>query len=257
MNLLEIRDVVMRFQGVAAVDRATLDVAEGSISALIGPNGAGKTSLFNAVSGFARADSGSVRYRGRRIDRLPPHRVARAGLVRTFQQPRILRRLTVLENLLLAGPGQPGESLWRALMPGADRRDRQLRVHALELLALVRLEDRADAYAGVLSGGQRKLLEFVKALMAEPRLVLLDEPLAGVNPTLRELLLERLLQARASQGTTFLVIEHDLDSVMRVSDEVAVMSQGRVIFHGSPEAARRDPAVVDAYLGPGAVERPA
>lgn len=248
-RLLEVRDIVKRFQGVAAVDRATLNVAEGSITALIGPNGAGKTSLFNIVSGFARADSGSVRYRGRSIARLPPHRVARAGLVRTFQQPRVLRRLTVLDNLLLAGRRQPGESFWRALAPGAGRRDRELRRRALELLALVRLEDRADAYAGVLSGGQRKLLEFVKALMAEPLLVLLDEPLAGVNPTLRELLLQRLREVRASGGITFLVIEHDLGSVMRVSDEVAVMSQGRVIFQGPPDATRRDPAVIDAYLG--------
>lgn len=248
-RLLEVRDIVKRYQGVAAVDRATLNVAEGSITALIGPNGAGKTSLFNIVSGFARADSGSVRYRGRSISRLPPHRVARAGLVRTFQQPRVLRRLTVLDNLLLAGPRQPAESFWRALAPGAGRRDQELRRRALELLALVRLDDRAEAYAGVLSGGQRKLLEFAKALMAEPLLVLLDEPLAGVNPTLRELLLQRLREVQAGGGITFLVIEHDLGSVLRVSDEVAVMSEGRVIFQGSPEATRRDPAVIDAYLG--------
>ncbi|MGI8562518.1 MAG: ABC transporter ATP-binding protein [Candidatus Dormibacter sp.] len=248
-RLLEVRDIVKRYQGVAAVDRATLNVAEGSITALIGPNGAGKTSLFNIVSGFARADSGSVRYRGRSISRLPPHRVARAGSVRTFQQPRVLRRLTVLDNLLLAGPRQPAESFWRALAPGAGRRDQELRRRALELLALVRLDDRAEAYAGVLSGGQRKLLEFAKALMAEPLLVLLDEPLAGVNPTLRELLLQRLREVQAGGGITFLVIEHDLGSVLRVSDEVAVMSEGRVIFQGSPEATRRDPAVIDAYLG--------
>ena len=161
--ILEVRDVVRRFGGVRAVDGASLDVEEGSITALIGPNGAGKSTLFNVVSGFLRAEHGTVTFEGKRIDRSPAYRIARGGLVRTFQMPRTLARLSVLDNMLLAAP----------------RPER-----ARELLALVRLESHADDYAGVLSGGQRKLLDFARVLMAEPRLVLLDEPMAGVNPAL-------------------------------------------------------------------------
>lgn len=249
LALLEVRDVVKRFRGVIAVDRATLDVAEGSITALIGPNGAGKTSLFNVISGFTRPDAGLVLFAGRPIQREPVHRIARRGLARTFQQPKVLRRLTVLDNMLLAAHGHPGESFWRALLPRASQRDRELAGLAQELLALVGLEGRASDLAGVLSGGQRKLLEFARALMTEPRLVLLDEPLAGVNPVLRELMLKRIEQVRRERGVTFLVIEHDLESVMRISDSVAVMSEGGVIFTGDGAAARADRRVVDAYLG--------
>ena len=247
--LLDVNGVVKSFGGAPAVDGASLTVEENSITALIGPNGAGKTSLFNVVTGFEKADAGHVTYDGRRIDRLPAYRIARAGLVRTFQQPRVLRRLSVLENMLLTAPDQPAESFFRALAPGAGRADQALAEKALALLDLVRLADRAGEYAGMLSGGQRKLLEFSRALMAEPRLMLLDEPLAGVNPALRELMLERIQHLRSGKRITFLVIEHDLESVMRVSDTVAVMNLGRVIFTGPPRAAQRDPAVVDAYLG--------
>lgn len=248
-ELLGVSGVVKSFGGAAAIDGASLSVEASSITALIGPNGAGKTSLFNVVTGFERADAGHVTYAGHRIDRLPAHRIARAGLVRTFQQPRVLRRLSVLENMLLPAPHQPAESFFRALGPGAGRADKALAGKALKLLELVRLAERAGDYAGVLSGGQRKLLEFSRALMAEPRVMLLDEPLAGVNPALRELMLERIQQLRSKEGITFLVIEHDLESVMRVSDTVAVMNLGRVIFAGPPHAAQRDPGVVDAYLG--------
>jgi branched-chain amino acid transport system ATP-binding protein len=248
-ELLEVDGVVKRFQGVPAVDGASLAVAEHSITALIGPNGAGKTSLFNVISGFSRPDSGRVLFAGRPIQGRPVHGIARLGIARTFQQPKVLRRLTLLENMLLAAQDQPGESLWRAILPGAARRDRELGVRARELLQLVGLEARAGDLAGVLSGGQRKLLEFARALMAEPRLVLLDEPLAGVNPILRELILKRLEEVRSQRGVTFLVIEHDLQSVMRVSDSVAVMNEGRVIFTGTANAARQDRRVVDAYLG--------
>ena len=248
-ELLEVSGVDKSFGGVPAVAGASLAVEAGTVTALIGPNGAGKTSLFNIVTGFERPDAGEVTFAGRRIDRLPPHLIARAGLVRTFQQPRVLRRLTVLENMLLAAPGQPAESLLRALAPNAGRRDRELTGKAAELLRQVGLEERASDYAGVLSGGQRKLLEFSRALMAGPRLLLLDEPLAGVNPVLRELLLDRLQDLRSEGKITFLIIEHDLESVLSISDAVAVMNLGRVIFRGSPEAAQRDPAVVDAYLG--------
>jgi neutral amino acid transport system ATP-binding protein len=247
--LLEVEGVVKRFAGVPAVNGASLVVADHSITALIGPNGAGKTSLFNVISGFSRPEAGRVLFAGVPIEGKPVHSIARLGIARTFQQPKILRRLTLLDNMLLAAPDQPAESFWRALLPDASRRDRELEGQARELLRLVNLEERAADLAGVLSGGQRKLLEFARALMTEPRLILLDEPLAGVNPILRELMLERLVQVRRERSVTFLVIEHDLESVMRVSDSVAVMNEGHVIFSGDGAAAREDPGVVDAYLG--------
>jgi ABC-type branched-subunit amino acid transport system ATPase component len=239
-----------RFGGVPAVNAATLAVASGSITALIGPNGAGKTSLFNLISGFQRPDLGHVTFSGRRIDRLPVHEIVRAGLVRTFQQAKILRRMSVLENMLLAAPRQPGESLWRLPLPRASvRRERELVRKAVDILHSVRLEKHASDYAGTLSGGQRKLLEFARVLMTEPRMVLLDEPMAGVNPALRQQLLTQIVTSRKERNITFFLIEHDLESVMAVSDTVAVMNAGRVIFSGSPREVQGNIDVIDAYLG--------
>ena len=249
--LLETRGVRKQYGGVQAVDAATLSVEPRSITALIGPNGAGKTTLFNVVSGFTRPDAGSVLLGGERIDGRPPHAIARRGLVRTFQTPKALTRMSVLENMLLAAPRQPGEHVWRLLAtPRAGRlREREIRERAFELLRLVRLDGLAMDYAGTLSGGQRKLLELTRALMAEPRLVLLDEPMAGVNPTLGVQLLDRMQALREEHGLTFLLIDHDLDAVMAVSDRMIVMNEGRVIAVGSPAEIRVDPLVADAYLG--------
>jgi ABC-type branched-subunit amino acid transport system ATPase component len=253
--ILDIRGMVKHFCGVPAVNAASLSVAQGSITALIGPNGAGKTSLFNVISGFQRAERGEVRFQGQRIDGLPAYKIARAGLVRTFQTTKILRRMTVLENMLLAGPSQPGESLWRVVFPGPNsRRERELQEKAWELLCSVKLDSLAHAYAGRLSGGQRKLLEFARALMTEPRMLLLDEPMAGVNPALRDQLLEQMLAIREREGMTFLIIEHDLETIMSVSDTVAVMSEGRVIFVGAPDEAQQNEDVINAYLGTRAQE---
>ncbi len=246
---LEVREVVRAFGGVRAVDGATLDVEPGSITGLIGPNGAGKSTLFNCVSGFLRPEAGRVLLGGVRIDRRPPHRIARTGLVRTFQTPRTLTRMTVLENVLLATPRHPGEQLGGALAGRARRRERDARGRAAELLELVRLDGHADALAGTLSGGQRKLLDLVRALMAEPRILLLDEPMAGVSPALRVQLLEHVLSLREQAGVTFLIVEHDLDFVMRACDRVIVMNGGRVIAQGTPDEVRVDERVVDAYLG--------
>jgi ABC-type branched-subunit amino acid transport system ATPase component len=243
--MLRVEGVVRAFDGVRAVDGATLAVEQGSITGLIGPNGAGKSTLFNCVSGFLRPDAGRVLLEGRRIDRRAPHRIARAGLVRTFQTPRALARMTVLENVVLGTPRHPGERLGGR---GA-RREHEALARARELLALVRLEGHADALAGTLSGGQRKLLDLVRALMAEPRLLLLDEPMAGVSPTVRVQLLEHILALRERAGLTFLIVEHDLDFVMRASDRVIVMADGRVIAEGTPDEVRADARVVDAYLG--------
>jgi len=246
---LHVHDVVRAFGGVRAVDSASLEVEAGSITGLIGPNGAGKSTLFNCISGFLRPQSGRVLLDGKRIDRRTPHRIAQAGLVRTFQTPRALTRMTVLENVMLAAPRHRGERLGGSLAVSARRREREVRTRAAELLGLVRLDGHAAALAGTLSGGQRKLLDLVRALMAEPRILLLDEPMAGVSPTLRVELLDHILALRKRDGITLLIVEHDLDFVMRASDRVVVMNDGRVITQGSPDEVRTDERVVDAYLG--------
>ena len=246
---LQVEDVVRAFGGVRAVDCARLEVEAGSITGLIGPNGAGKSTLFNCISGFLRPQSGRVLLDGRRIDRRTPHSIARAGLVRTFQTPRALTRMTVLENVMLAAPRQRGERLGGSLRPSARRREHEVRERAAQLLELVRLDADAPLLAGTLSGGQRKLLDLVRALMAEPRILLLDEPMAGVSPTLRVELLEHILALRERDGITLLIVEHDLDFVMRASDRVIVMNDGKVIAQGSPDEVRADERVIDAYLG--------
>jgi neutral amino acid transport system ATP-binding protein len=251
--LLEVADVSKHFGGIHAVRGATLDVRRGSITALIGPNGAGKTTLFNIVSGFLRADAGRIEYDGRSIFRRPAHRIARAGMVRTFQITKALAAMPVIDNMMLAAPGQPGERLLNVVArPRAScRREREVCSEAFELLELFGLADKADEYAGTLSGGQRKLLELARALMVQPRLVLLDEPMAGINPTLGARLLEHVELLRERDGMTFLFIEHDMDVVMRHAERVIVMAQGAVIADGPPAEIRRDRAVIDAYLGTG------
>ena len=251
MSLLEVRGVTRSFGGVRAVDNASFDVAAGSITALIGPNGAGKSSLFNIVSGFLRAERGSVTFGGRTIERRAPHRIAQAGLVRTFQTPRALTKMSVLENVLLAAPHHPGERLGRVFATPRTTRSHESGAEreARRLLKLVRLDRQADDYAGTLSGGERKLLDFARVLMTEPRLILLDEPMAGVNPTLGRQLLEHIVEVRGKRGVTFLLIEHDLDLVMRASDTVVVMNEGRILTAGTPDEVRSDERVVDAYLG--------
>jgi ABC-type branched-subunit amino acid transport system ATPase component len=250
-GLLEVRDLSHSFGGVRAVDGASFAVERGSITSLIGPNGAGKSTVFNIVAGYLRGDSGSVLLDGRRIERLPAYRIARLGLARTFQTARALGRMSVLENVVLAAPGHPGERLGGAVLHRRASRvfEERARERALELLTLVRLDGLAGDYAGTLSGGQRKLLDFARVLMTGPELLLLDEPMAGVTPVLREQLLEHILDLRRETGVTFLLVEHDMDVVMRASDHVIVLANGRVICEGTPDEVRRDPRVIDAYLG--------
>jgi neutral amino acid transport system ATP-binding protein len=256
--LLVVDGISRQFGGVRAVDHASFDVQPSSITGLIGPNGAGKTTAFNLISGFLKVHGGTISFDGQRIDRRPSHTIARAGLVRTFQIPRVLTRMTVLENMLLAAADQPGEFLGAALfVPGVvRRREREVREQAHEILELVRLSRLARDFAGTLSGGQRKLLEFGRALMTRPRMVLLDEPMAGVAPALALQLLEHILELRAARGTKFLLIEHDMEAVMAISDHVIVMDEGRVIARGLPEQIQNDERVIDAYLGHRGVPQP-
>ena len=249
--ILTVEDVYVRFGGVHAVDGAGFQVQRGSVTALIGPNGAGKTTLFNVLTGFQRSERGHVIYDGARVTRRGPHAIAARGMVRTFQLTKTLAALTVLENMLIAAQRHPGERLTTVFArPRAwRRRESEACAQALELLDTFGLADKAGDHAGTLSGGQRKLLELARALMVEPRLLLLDEPMAGVNPSLGRRLLEHMERLRVEQGVTFLFIEHDMEVVMNHSDRVIVMADGRVIADGEPQAVRADRRVIDAYLG--------
>ena len=254
--LLEIEDVVKRFGGIRAVNGATMNVRDGSITALIGPNGAGKTTLFNLVTGFYRGDRGSVTFAGEGVFGDPPYELARKGMVRTFQITKALAAMPVIDNMMLAAPNQPGERLRNLLFrPATVRaREKEVRGEAMALLDLFDLAKLADAYAGTLSGGQRKLLELARALMAGPKLLLLDEPMAGINPTLGARLLEHMQALRREMGVTVLFIEHDMEVVMNHSDRVIVMAEGRVIAEGEPHEVRKDKRVIDAYLGETAID---
>jgi neutral amino acid transport system ATP-binding protein len=249
--ILVLEAVGKRFGGLRAVDGASFAVAAGSITALIGPNGAGKTTVFDLISGYERPDSGAIRFEGRRIDGLASYRIARRGLVRTFQLTRIFPAMSVRDNMLIGAQCQAGENLFQAAFgpKSVKRAEEAAQTRADALLRAFALDQKADDYAGSLSGGQRKLLEFARALMAEPRLVLLDEPMAGVNRALGASLLDEVERLRRDEGMTFLFIEHDIDIVMRRADHVIAMAEGAVIAEGPPSVIRRDPRLIDAYLG--------
>jgi len=249
--MLEVDGVFKHFGGIQAVRGASFEVKRGSITALIGPNGAGKTTLFNIVTGFYRPDTGRIALDGSSIFGKTPYSIARLGMVRTFQITKALAAMPVIDNMMLAGADQPGEHLPKLIArPRAGRkREAEVREQAMELLATFNLDKKADDYAGTLSGGQRKLLELARALMPKPRMVLLDEPMAGINPTLGRRLLAHMEELRANDGVTFLFVEHDMDVVMNHSDEVVVMGQGETILVGTPEDVRSDQRVIDAYLG--------
>jgi neutral amino acid transport system ATP-binding protein len=249
--ILVLEAVAKRFGGLRAVDGASFAVAAGSITALIGPNGAGKTTVFDLISGYERPDSGAIRFEGRRIEGLASFRIARRGLVRTFQLTRIFPAMSVRDNMLIGAQGHAGESLLQVAFgpKSVKRAEEAAQARADALLHAFALDQKADDYAGSLSGGQRKLLEFARALMAEPRLVLLDEPMAGVNRALGASLLDEVERLRRDEGMTFLFIEHDIDIVMRRADHVIAMAEGAVIAEGPPSIIRRDPRLIDAYLG--------
>nr|WP_241431912.1 ABC transporter ATP-binding protein [Natrialba chahannaoensis] len=250
--MLHVSNLEKRFGGIVAVDGVSFEVERETITGLIGPNGAGKSTAFNLITGVYAPDAGSVYFRGENVTELRPHQLVDRGLVRTFQISRELAGMTVLENVLLAFDEQRGESLWRPVVPGARRavvrQERELIDRAWEILELFELDHLAHEDAANLSGGQRKLLELCRALLTEPTLLLLDEPMAGVNPTLEKKLLARLHELR-EQGYTFLIVEHDMDIIMNNCETVIVMHQGQVLARGPPEAIQEDERVIDAYLG--------
>lgn len=247
---LEVVDLKMYFGGVHAVDGATFEIAEGPITGLIGPNGAGKSTAIDVISGFLKPTAGRVMYDGADIASWPAHRVARAGMVRTFQLSSEFPRLSVMENLLAAMPAQPGSTVGGALR-GA-RHWRRAEAEAVErgheLLERFGLEGRGDDYAGQLSGGQKRLLELARAVAAGPKILLLDEPFAGVNPTLASEV-EAALIALREDGLTMLLVEHDMGAIERLCEDVVVMADGRVIARGTMAEIAANREVADAYLG--------
>jgi len=248
--ILQVNGIEKAFGGIRAVDRCSLAVLPGSITGLIGPNGAGKSTLFNIIAGLYRPDGGEIWFGDERIDGLPPYEIVRLGLTKTWQIPHELRNLTVLENLVLAAKDNAGERLINLFIkPGEVKRDEiRCRARAREVLKLTQLEGLANEHARSLSGGQKKLLELSRALMSDPTLVLLDEPVAGVNPALTGSLMD-LIERLRQNGRTFFLIEHDMNVVMNRCDWVIVMHQGRRIAEGRPETVKADPAVIESYLG--------
>jgi branched-chain amino acid transport system ATP-binding protein len=249
--VLIVDNVTKAFGGLKAVNECSLSVARHSITGLIGPNGAGKTTLFNLITGFLRPTSGRIYFNGLRIDGLPPHKIFRKGIVRTFQIPRELGSMTVLENLMLVPTGQVGERIWNPwFFPSrVSREEEKIYGKAIEVLEFVDLAHLRDEYAANLSGGQKKLLELARTLMCDPQMILLDEPGAGVNRVLMKKLVEDIERLRRELGITFFVIEHDMDLVTRLCDTVIVMSEGRKLAEGPFEEIREDSRVLEAYLG--------
>jgi neutral amino acid transport system ATP-binding protein len=248
--LLQAQGLGKNFGGVRAVHNAHIQVFQGKITGLIGPNGAGKTTLFNLLSNFIRPDTGEILFAGQPIHHLPPHAIARQGCVRTFQVARVLARLSVLENMLLATSQQCGENLLPLCLKSSQVRQQEKanREKALEILDSVGLAAKAQDYAGALSGGQRKLLEMARALMTQPKLILLDEPAAGVNPTLIGQICEHITQWN-QQGISFLIIEHNMDMIMSLCDHIWVLAEGTNLADGTPENIQNNPLVLEAYLG--------
>ena len=242
-------DVIRRFGGLTAVDVKHVEIQRGVITALIGPNGAGKTTLFNLLTNFDKPDSGTRVFDDHSIDKVPAHKIAKYGMVRTFQLTKALSRMTVIDNMKLGATNQLGESMWRSMLPFLWRKqENEIEIRAEELLDRFNMLHMRDEFAGTLSGGQRKLLEMARALMVQPKMVMLDEPMAGVNPALTQSLLQHVVGLR-DQGMTVLFVEHDMDMVQEISDWVIVMAEGEIIAEGPPASIGANQAVVDAYLG--------
>ena len=249
--MLEVNNIVKSFGGLKAVNDCSIKVEEGSITGLIGPNGAGKTTLFNVITGFFKPDKGQISFHGERIEGLAPDKIFHKKIFRTFQITREFDQMTVLENLMIIPASQSGEKIWNTwFRPGTVRKqEKALKEKSLDVLEFVELIKLKDDYAGTLSGGQKKLLELAKSMMAEPKIVLLDEPGAGVNPTLMKKLISNIRKLREEKNMTFFLIEHDMDLVMNLCDPVIVMSEGKKLAEGKPAEIKQDERVLEAYLG--------
>jgi len=242
-------NVTRSFGGINAVDVEYLEIPRHKITALIGPNGAGKTTLFNLLTGFDMPNSGKWQFEGNSLAGVSPYKVARMGMVRTFQLTKVMGKLTVMENMRLGGSEQPGERLSKALFKGLwGGREKEITAQANVLLEKFKLDVKKDDYAASLSGGQRKLLEMARSLMVRPKLVMLDEPMAGVNPALTQSLLDHIKNLKA-EGMTVLFVEHDMNMVRHIADWVVVMAEGKIVAEGPPGEVMKNPAVIDAYLG--------
>ncbi|MEN9747445.1 MAG: hypothetical protein RLZZ603_137 [Actinomycetota bacterium] len=242
-------NVTRQFGGLRAVDVAHLEIPRGKITALIGPNGAGKTTLFNLLTGFDKPNTGTWTFEGKQLAGIAPHRVARWGMVRTFQLTKALSLLTVIDNMRLGAQDNPGESFFKSFVrPLWAKKEQEITERADVLLKRFKLDAKREDYAAALSGGQRKLLEMARALMSDPKLVMLDEPMAGVNPALTQSLLDHIKGLKET-GTTVLFVEHDMHMVRHISDWVVVMAEGKIVAEGPPGDVMKNPAVIDAYLG--------
>jgi branched-chain amino acid transport system ATP-binding protein len=248
--MLAVDNLQKSFGSLIAVDGATFEIEEGELVGMIGPNGAGKTTTFNCISGVLGTDGGSVTFDGSEVTGAKPHQLAREGMIRTFQQTREFPTMTVEENMLLAAPDHPGERVWHAVGRTDASADREAEAteRAHELLDVFDIESMAGEYAGNLSGGQRKLLELARALMLDPEMLLLDEPFAGVNPTLTKEIAEHILTL-SEDGLTLLIIEHELETLTEMVDRLIVMADGAVLATGTPDEIMEDQRVIDAYLG--------
>jgi branched-chain amino acid transport system ATP-binding protein len=247
--ILKGSSITRQFGGLKAVDVEHVEIQRGVITALIGPNGAGKTTLFNLLTGFDAPDTGEWSFNGTSLAKVPAYKVARRGMVRTFQLTKVLSRLTVIENMRLGATGQRGERFWSAPFRALwSSQEDTITQRADELLARFKLDAKREDFAGSLSGGQRKLLEMARSLMVDPELIMLDEPMAGVNPALKQSLLGHVKSLR-DEGRTVLFVEHDMDMVRDISDWVIVMAQGKIVAEGTPDQVMSDQAVIDAYLG--------
>jgi branched-chain amino acid transport system ATP-binding protein len=249
--LLEIQKLEKSFGGLTAVDGCSLNVEQGSITGLIGPNGAGKTTLFNLITGHYKPDKGKITFQGQAIEGLAPHQIFKKKMYRTFQITREFSQMSVLENLMIMPEYQIGEKIWNTWfrLSNVRKQEKAIVEKALEVLEFVELIDLKNEYAGSLSGGQKKLLEIARSMMAEPQMVLLDEPGAGVNPTLMKKLIANIETLREEKGITFFLIEHDMDLVMNLCDPVIVMSEGKKLAEGTADEIRSNEEVLEAYLG--------
>lgn len=250
--MLTVENLAKEFDGLTAVNDLNFTVEPNTISGLIGPNGAGKTTTFNMIAGHLKPSSGKIYFDGKEITNLRPHQTFQLGIVRTFQIPRPFSGMTVLENLTMVPRNQIGEKIWNNWLRNnaVAREEQQIREKANGLLEFLNLSDLQNEYSGNLSGGQLKLLELGRALMFDPKVILLDEPAAGVNPTLLEEIIDRIRDIH-SQGVTFLIIEHNMELVMRLCSSILVMAEGDILMRGAPEEIRSDPRLIDAFLGGG------